>query len=117
MTKTIITLVATLISLSSFASETIWLIGDSTVASYNKKYYPLTGWGQMLSEYCKPGVVINNKAVGGRSTKSFINEKRWSKILPKLKKGDFLFIQFGHNDQKKRNPKYMLQPTASIRII
>ena len=106
MTRTIITLVAIFTGLSAFASETIWLIGDSTVASYNKKkYYPLTGWGQMLSEYCKPGVVIKNKAASGRSTKSFIDEKRWSKILPELKKGDFLFIQFGHNDQKKKKPK------------
>jgi DNA sulfur modification protein DndE len=105
MTKAIITLTAILIGVTSFASETIWLIGDSTVASYGKKYYPLTGWGQMLQNYCKPGVVVKNKAVGGRSTKSFIDEKRWDKILPELKKGDFLLIQFGHNDQKKSKPK------------
>ena len=87
------------------AQTTIWLIGDSTVSNYSQKRYPLTGWGQKLNLYCKKQVKINNRAIGGRSTKSFIKEKRWSVILPLMKKGDYLFIQFGHNDQKKNKPK------------
>ncbi len=87
------------------AEPTIWIIGDSTVANYGKSRYPQNGWGQQLDFYCKPNVKVDNRAVGGRSTKSFIDEKRWDKMLPVMKKGDFLFIQFGHNDMKKNKPK------------
>lgn len=82
------------------AETTIWLVGDSTVSNYPKKNYPQTGWGQVLNKFCKSGVNVSNHAIGGRSTKSFIDEKRWDKVLKGLKKGDFVLIQFGHNDQK-----------------
>ena len=61
---------------------------------------PERGWGQMLSRYFSEEIVIDNHAVNGRSSKSFIDEGRWDKVLAKLKAGDYVFIQFGHNDEK-----------------
>jgi lysophospholipase L1-like esterase len=84
---------------------TIWLIGDSTVCNYDKKHYPQTGWGQILPELCKPGVQVRNHAIGGRSTKSFLDEKRWDKVLANLRPNDYVMIQFGHNDQKENKPE------------
>jgi lysophospholipase L1-like esterase len=95
-------LILFLISSACFAQKTtVYTIGDSTMA--NKKdpdKNPEHGWAQVLQAYFKDDVVIVNKAVNGRSTKSFINEKRWDSIYKKLKKGDYVFIEFGHNDEK-----------------
>ena len=80
---------------------TIFTIGDSTMA--NKKLEggnPERGWGQMLSRYFIDDITIDNHAVNGRSSKSFINEGRWDAVLSKIQKGDYVFIQFGHNDEK-----------------
>ena len=90
---------------TSCAQPVIWLIGDSTVSNYGSNRYPQMGWGQQLNEFCKPDIKVNNHAKGGRSTKSFIDEKRWGTVLNELKKGDYVMIQFGHNDQKKNKPK------------
>jgi lysophospholipase L1-like esterase len=79
----------------------IVIIGDSTVMTYDSaRYYPQAGWGQMLGYFFKRGAVtIDNKAIGGRSSRSFYEEGRWAGIVPTLKAGDFVFIQFGHNDR------------------
>lgn len=80
---------------------TIFTIGDSTMA--NKKLEggnPERGWGQMLSRYFTDDITIDNHAVNGRSSKSFIDEGRWDAVLSKIQKGDYVFIQFGHNDEK-----------------
>ena len=62
--------------------------------------YPWAGWGQVLSNFFKSGtVVIDNQAIGGRSTKSFYVEGRWTTLANTLKTGDFVLIQFGHNDR------------------
>ena len=106
MMKTKLTiLLGLLLMFSAFTSEkqviTIFTIGDSTMA--NKPLEggnPERGWGQMLSRYFSEEIVIDNHAVNGRSSKSFIDEGRWDKVLAKLKKGDYVFIQFGHNDEK-----------------
>ncbi len=97
-----------LIFLSSFsviaqkAPVTIYLAGDSTMAEKLPAKRPETGWGEMLQKYFDAGKVkIENHAQNGRSTKSFISENRWQTIVDKLKKGDHVFIQFGHNDQSK----------------
>lgn len=82
-------------------SITIFTIGDSTMA--NK---PLEnnnqerGWGQMLQVFFNDKIQIDNHAVNGRSSKSFIDEGRWEKVLLTMKEGDYVFIQFGHNDEK-----------------
>ena len=82
---------------------TIYLAGDSTVCDYKPEQAPMTGWGQALRDFCKPGVTVRNLAVGGRSTKSFQDEGRWKKLLAQLKPGDFVLIQFGHNDEKAKS--------------
>lgn len=84
----------------ALAGADIFLVGDSTMAA-NEKSYPLWGWGMAVQELCKDGVTVKNCAVGGRSSKSFITEKRWEKVLAEGKKGDFVLIQFGHNDAHK----------------
>jgi lysophospholipase L1-like esterase len=78
----------------------ITIIGDSTVCNYAASKYPQVGWGQVLGLFFNTGsVTINNKAIGGRSTRSFYQEGRWAEIVPNLQKGEYVFIQFGHNDR------------------
>ena len=76
----------------------IYMAGDSTMSQYSAKRYPQAGWGMALPEFCRPGVTVINRATGGRSSMSFISEKRWEGILRAGKSGDFVIIQFGHND-------------------
>ena len=90
------------------ASSTIWLIGDSTVATYPEARKPLAGWGQVLNEYCNPDVVVKNHAVSGTTTRSFVTRKYWEKVLPELEEGDFLFIQFGHNDHYREKGEHIV---------
>jgi DNA sulfur modification protein DndE len=80
---------------------TIFLIGDSTMANKRPEDSPETGWGQVFSQYFDHSIEIQNHAVNGRSTKSFRALGHWDKVLPQLKKGDWVLIQFGHNDSKK----------------
>lgn len=76
---------------------------------------PEHGWAQVLQPFFKDNFVVENKAVNGRSTKSFINEKRWDSIYKKLKKGDYVFIEFGHNDQKIEDSTRYTNPHTSYR--
>lgn len=78
----------------------IFMIGDSTMADKPLAGNPERGWGQLFPQYFSNGVTIKNHAVNGRSTKSFIKEGRWDSVLKYLQKDDWVFIQFGHNDQK-----------------
>ncbi len=72
---------------------------------------PETGWGEKLGGHFKEGKVkIDNRAMNGRSTTSFIAEGRWQAIVDALRKGDHVFIQFGHNDQKKDKPGVYASP-------
>lgn len=81
---------------------TIFLAGDSTTAAKLPEKRPETGWGEMLEVHFKPGTVkVENRAANGRSTKTFISEGRWQSIADDLTKGDYVFIQFGHNDSSK----------------
>ena len=76
---------------------TIFVCGDSTAASYKPEEAPITGWGQVLCEFV-PGAGVENRAMGGRSTKSFLSEGRLQKIETEMQSGDILLIQFTHND-------------------
>ena len=80
---------------------TIWMVGDSTMSKKEVKAYPETGWGMPFSIFWDSTVTVENRAVNGRSTKSFLAENRWQPILDKMKPGDYVFIQFGHNDESK----------------
>ena len=96
-----------LLSFISFQKEevTIYMIGDSTMANKPVNDNPEKGWGMLFNRFFNDKVKVDNHAMNGRSTKSFIDEGRWDSIMLKLKKGDCVFIQFGHNDEKKENPK------------
>lgn len=78
----------------------IFMMGDSTMKYNNYLRYPQCGWGQVLHMMTKNEWLIEDHAENGRSTKSFLNEGRFEKILSKLEKGDFVICQFGHNDEK-----------------
>ena len=81
---------------------TIFMAGDSTMAIKQPDKRPETGWGEMFAKYFKNGTVrIENRAMNGRSTKTFISEGRWQSIIDDLKTGDYVLIQFGHNDESK----------------
>jgi len=76
----------------------LYLIGDSTMADKEKLYLPERGWGQLLPQLFTNEIIIENHAKNGRSTRSFIYEGRWDSVYNKLHEGDFVIIQFGHND-------------------
>ncbi|MFC0781087.1 rhamnogalacturonan acetylesterase [Flavobacterium sp. HJSW_4] len=110
----ILTLLIT--SLGFAQKTTLYCIGDSTMA--NKKdpeKNPEHGWAQVLQPFFTDNIIVENKAVNGRSTKSFIAEKRWDSIYTKLKKGDYVFIEFGHNDEKIEDPSRYTNPHTVYR--
>lgn len=79
----------------------IWLIGDSTIASKEKKVFPETGWGMPFVNFWDSTVTVDNRAKNGRSSKSFMGENLWQPVLDNMNEGDYVFIQFGHNDESK----------------
>jgi len=106
-------------------ATTIYLIGDSTVADYSleedyeNRRYPVVGWGQMFQPFFvqdslkyvqhlignNKQVVVDDRAKGGRSTRTFFQEGRWSAVYKSLQKGDVVMIQFGHNDGAENKPE------------
>ncbi|TCN22694.1 lysophospholipase L1-like esterase [Mesobacillus foraminis] len=97
------------------AKVTVFLAGDSTVSTYNDSLAPRAGWGQMLNGRFDDGVVVINEAKPGRSSKSFIDEGRLKRILRQLDEGDYLFIQFGHNDAKIKDPARYTEPYSTYK--
>lgn len=120
MMKTKLLLLAAILFCSSaFINDrptTIFMIGDSTMANKSLKN-PRNrerGWGMVLGGFFpKEKVVISNHAANGRSSKSFIAEKRWEKVVSQIQPGDYVFIQFGHNDEKD-NPKLHTDPGTTF---
>ncbi|NLD48759.1 MAG: carbohydrate-binding protein [Clostridiaceae bacterium] len=94
---------------------TIYIAGDSTVQTYNASYYPQAGWGQMISKYFTSDVLFVNKAIGGRSSKNFVTEGRLDEILNIIQPGDYLFVQFGHNDATISNPDRYAAPYTTYK--
>lgn len=88
----------------------IFWAGDSTVKTNKFVTFPQTGIGQAFDRYVKTDVIIYNHAENGRSTKSFIDESRLAPIYNEITEGDFLFIQFGHNDEKEKDPARYTDP-------
>ena len=80
---------------------TIFLVGDSTVSTFAERYAPMTGWGHTFHQYFTDEVTVDNRAIAGKSSRSFIEEGKWARVIRDIQKGDYLFIQFGHNDQKR----------------
>ncbi|WP_192820348.1 rhamnogalacturonan acetylesterase [Rufibacter sp. LB8] len=99
------------LALVSFTADTkepitVFLIGDSTMSVKEPKAYPETGWGMPFTAFFDETVTIDNRAMNGRSTKTFLSENRWQPVAQNLKKGDYVFIQFGHNDEVKTKQSY-----------
>ncbi|MDN3594884.1 rhamnogalacturonan acetylesterase [Zunongwangia endophytica] len=109
-------------------SQTIFLIGDSTMANYADDYepgkdymktrYPVTGWGQVFQQYfvkdslaqlnnilVSDSIKVDDHARGGRSTRTFFQEGRWRKVFEELKENDLVLMQFGHNDAAENKPE------------
>lgn len=84
----------------------IYLIGDSTLSIKQVNAYPETGWGMPFVNFFDDDVVVDNRAQNGRSTRTFVAENRWQPIADSLKRGDFVFIQFGHNDEVETKKSY-----------
>lgn len=93
----------------------IFLIGDSTMADKSLIGNPERGWGQVFPMFFTEDVEIENHARNGRSTKSFLAEGRWQTLLEKLQAGDYVFIQFGHNDSKKEDSTRFADARTSYR--
>ena len=83
----------------------IFMMGDSTMCDYKPGAYPQEGWGQRLRTFTKDGVTVHNRAVGGISSKTFIDSGRWQKVLDDIKPGDYAIMAFGHNDATKSKPQ------------
>ena len=102
-------MVAALACITAFTGRpvTIFLIGDSTMANKDTTNgSPERGWGMVLHEYFTDDIRIENHAVNGRSSKSFLDEGRWEKVRRRIQPGDYVFIQFGHNDEKDDPRRY-----------
>ncbi|MCR4763715.1 MAG: rhamnogalacturonan acetylesterase [Lachnospiraceae bacterium] len=91
----------------------IFWAGDSTSAANSCLTYPQTGIAQMFDRYAQRDVLVYNHAVNGRSTKSFLDEGRLDEIDASLAAGDFLFVQFGHNDEKRQDPSRYTDPSGA----
>tara|TARA_B100000949_G_scaffold215895_1_gene212417 strand:+ start:747 stop:1589 length:843 start_codon:yes stop_codon:yes gene_type:complete len=110
------------------STQTIFLIGDSTMANYADNYepgkdymkthYPVTGWGQVFQQFFvkdsltelknlinTDSVIVDDRARGGRSTRTFFQEGRWRKVVQDLKESDIVMMQFGHNDAAENKPE------------
>ena len=81
---------------------TIWMCGDSTMSIKETKAYPETGWGMPFNYFWDSSqIAVVNKAKNGRSTKTFISEGIWQSVIDNVQEGDYVFIEFGHNDESK----------------
>ncbi len=96
----------------------IWLAGDSTIAIKETKVYPETGWGMPFAYFFDSTVTVKNIAKNGRSTKTFISEKLWESIANNLSEGDYVLIQFGHNDESvEKKERYATPDTFKMNLV
>ncbi|MFB6318384.1 T9SS type A sorting domain-containing protein [Saccharicrinis sp. FJH54] len=95
---------------------TVFVIGDSTASVYGSDLYPRTGWAQVLQPFFNSdNVVVNDQAASGRSSKSFYDEGKWNTVYNMLKAGDYVLIQFAHNDEKTTDPTRYTDPATTYR--
>jgi lysophospholipase L1-like esterase len=100
---------------ASPTTPTIWVIGDSTASEYTSELYPRMGWAQPLQSYFAPAcATVRDRAISGRSSKSFFDEGAWNPVRDGLKAGDFVLIQFGHNDEKSDDPTRFTDPFTTF---
>jgi lysophospholipase L1-like esterase len=93
----------------------VYLAGDSTVQTYSVEHAPQAGWGQFIHNYFSDNVIINNHAIGGRSSKTFVTEGRLEAIGSEIGQGDYLFIQMGHNDSTVSKPERYTDPDTDYK--
>lgn len=96
------------------AAPLVYMVGDSTMAQ-KPLDLPERGWGMAMSGFFKDAAMIQNHAVNGRSTKSFINEGRWTRVIDAVVAGDFVIIEFGHNDEKVEKAGVGTDPNTEFR--
>lgn len=113
MMRPLLAAFALLLALPASAQQRILIASDSTAANYGVDRYPQLGWGMMLKCGLQPGVEVVNRAVGGRSTRTFISEGRWDALIAESKPGDTVLIQFGHNDASVSRPE-RYAPAATL---
>lgn len=111
LTALVVVLTLCSFTLSAPDNITIYLIGDSTVCTQPVSQAPVTGWGTPFAAFFDRTVTVENHAKGGRSTRTFISENRWQPVSEALKEGDYVFMQFGHNDEAKE-PQYRERYTS-----
>jgi lysophospholipase L1-like esterase/mannose-6-phosphate isomerase-like protein (cupin superfamily) len=102
----LLALLSTIFVANAVAAATrVMIVGDSTASSYPQSRYPRTGWGQVLDRFLVAELPVLNRAVSGRSTRSYVDEGYFASAMAELGAGDLLLIQFGHNDAKIEDPE------------
>jgi lysophospholipase L1-like esterase len=95
----------------------IFMAGDSTIAIKETRAYPETGWGMPFVYFWDSSVTVVNRAKNGRSTKTFISEGLWNSIYTEAMEGDYVFIQFGHNDESvEKKERYATPDTFKMNL-
>ena len=84
----------------------LWLIGDSTMSIKDQRTYPETGWGMPFQYFFDSTITVDDRAKNGRSTRTFIEEGLWKPVVENMSEGDYVFIQFGHNDEVETKKSY-----------
>lgn len=87
-------------------AATLYLAGDSTLDDYGFKRHPRCSWGTYMEQFMRPGCYVANFAKSGHSTRSFEASGHWAKLMASVVSGDFVVMQFGHNDQKRTTEFY-----------
>jgi lysophospholipase L1-like esterase len=95
----------------------VWLIGDSTMSVKDPKSYPETGWGMPFVNFWDSTVEVDNRAMNGRSTRTFMEEKRWDPVVNAMQEGDYVFIQFGHNDEVPTKKSYVNEKDFTANLL
>jgi lysophospholipase L1-like esterase len=95
----------------------VWLIGDSTMSVKEVKTYPETGWGMPFVYFFDSTVTVDNRAQNGRSTRTFMQENRWQPVVDALQEGDYVFVQFGHNDEVKTKKSYTTEDEFKANLL
>jgi len=102
----------TVLSFKSNEKVNIWMIGDSTMANKQADKAPETGWGMVFNEFVTENVQVHNHALNGRSSKSFLDEGHWKVIYDSIQPGDYVVIEFGHNDEKPAEKLHTVAATT-----
>lgn len=95
----------------------VYLIGDSTLSKKDIKAYPEHGWGMPFTYFFDSSVMVDNRAQNGRSTRSFMAENRWQPVVNSLQEGDYVFIQFGHNDEVPTKATYTTPEAFTANLV